>query len=128
MYYYNLGYYFNDVSAAHSERPALRYPDQVYSYSELTRLVESLAALLIVKGCRRGHVIAIGHNKRPLAYALMLAALRLGIAYVNIDVASPPARNSRILEVSGVTLLFYDDPQYAQAMASLAKNNDCEAV
>lgn len=128
MYYYNLGYYFNDVSAAHSERPALCYPDQVYSYLKLTRWVESLAALLLVKGCRRGHVIAIGHNKRPLAYALMLAALRLGIAYVNIDVASPPARNSRILGVSGVTLLFYDDPQYVQAMESLAKNNDCEAV
>src|ERR1039457_434729 len=103
MIYYNLGIYFYDVAAAHAERPALRYPEQEYSYFELSQFVDSLAALLLAKGCRRGHVIAIGNNKRPLAYSLMLAALRLGIAYVNIDVASPPARTSRILWVSGAT-------------------------
>ena len=40
-------------------------------------------------------MIAIGHNKQPLSYALMLAALRLGVAYVNVDVASPTARTVR---------------------------------
>jgi D-alanine--poly(phosphoribitol) ligase subunit 1 len=44
--------------------------------------------LLLEKGCGKGDVIVIGHNKNPLSYALMLAELRLDISYVNIDVAS----------------------------------------
>lgn len=127
-YFYNLGMFFTEVTAVHAQRPALRYPEQQYSYFDLLHWVESLAVLLLANGLRRGDVIAIGHNKRPLSYALMLAAMRLGVAYVNIDVASPLARNSRILEVSGATLLFYDDPRYEQDIQELARNNNCKAI
>ena len=61
-------------------------------------------------------MISIGHNKHPLSYALMLAAIRLGVAYVNIDVASPIARTSRILQVSAPSILFYDDLAYQDEM------------
>ena len=128
MYDYNLALFFSEVAHSNPERPALRYSGVEYSYTDLLQWTESLAALLLARGCRRGDVIAIGHNKQPLSYALMLAALRLGVAYVNIDVASPLIRTSRILEVSGATLLFYDDDQYDQAMQELARENNCEAV
>jgi D-alanine--poly(phosphoribitol) ligase subunit 1 len=61
-----------------------------------------------------------------MSYALMLAALRLGAPYVNLDVASPHSRNARILEVSRPTHLFYDDPMYKQAMDSLASDGGCK--
>lgn len=128
MYHYNLSLYFAGVAASHAARPALRYSEQQYSYSDLLYWVESLAVLLLANGLHRGDVIAIGHNKRPLSYALMLAAMRLGVAYVNIDVASPLARNSLILEVSGATLLFYDDPRYEQSLQDLARSNNCKAI
>lgn len=124
-YHYNLGRCFDEVAAAHAGRPALYYPEHDYSYEELSQLVDRLAALLLTKGCRRGDVIAIGHTKRPLSYALMLAALRLGIAYVNLDVASPVARTSRIVQVSRPKLLFYDDARYAETMAELASADGC---
>ncbi len=127
-YHYNLGKCFEEIASAHSHRPALRYPDQSLSYADLSRRAESLAALLLAHGCSRGDVIAIGHNKRPLSYALMLAALRLGIAYVNIDVASPVARTSSILQVSGASLLFYDDPSFAGRMEELASLHGCELI
>jgi D-alanine--poly(phosphoribitol) ligase subunit 1 len=127
-YFYNLGLFFTEVAASHRARPALRYPEQLHSYSELLQWAESLANLLLANDVHCGDVIAIGNNKHPLSYALMLAALRLGVAYVNIDVASPPARNSRILEVSGATLLFYDDHNYAQDMQDLAGSNNCTAI
>lgn len=127
-YIYNLGLFFSEVAADYPQRPALRYPEQQFSYSDLLQWVESLAVLLLAHGLSRSDVIAIGHNKRPLSYALMLAAVRLGIAYVNIDVASPVARNSRILEVSGATLLFYDGPRYEQAIQELARSNNCKAL
>lgn len=128
MYHYNLGLVFEDVVAAHAERPALRYPEAELSYARLMQRVASLAALLLGKGCRRGDVIAIGHNKRPLSYALMLAGLRLGITYVNIDVASPVVRNASILAVSGAKLLFYDDPGYDVPMQDLATAHGCELL
>jgi len=127
-YFYNLGLFFTEISTVHAQRPALRYAEHQYSYAELMQWVESLVQLLLANGLQRGDVIAIGHNKRPLSYALMLAAMRLGIPYVNIDVASPTARNSRILEVSGATLLFYDDPQYEQNIQDLAKHTHCKVI
>jgi len=128
MYHYNLGQYFIEVADCHAARPALRYADEQYTYADLSKWTDSLASLLLTHGLRRGDVIAIGNNKRPLSYALMLAAIRLGIAYVNIDVASPASRNSHILEVSGATRLFFDDSRYAQDMQELAGKNDCQTI
>lgn len=127
-YDYNLGMSFDAVAAQHAARPALRYPSEVRTYAELLSQAERLGALLLAKGCRRGDVIAIGHQKRPLSYALMLAALRLGIAYVNIDVASPLARLASILGISRPRLLFHDDPASAAPMADLAAAQGCELL
>jgi D-alanine--poly(phosphoribitol) ligase subunit 1 len=127
-YFHNLGLLFSDVAAASPQQPALRYEERNHSYADLSAWAEGLAALLRAKGLARGDVIAIGHNKQAMSYALMLAALRLGIAYVNIDVASPLARNARILEVSGAALLFYDDPKYAAEMRELALGAGREAI
>lgn len=127
-YHYNLATKFNEVLRDHADRLALRYSDKDYSYSELSGWVESLAALLLSQGLRQGEVIAIGHNKRPLSYALMLAALRIGVAYVNIDVCSPIARTSRILQVSRASVLFFDDPNYRNQMTELAAGHGCRAV
>lgn len=125
-HFFNLGLHFLEVADAWCDRPALRYPDQQHSYLVLSQWVDSLTALLLSNGIRRGNLIAIGNNKHPLSYALMLAALRLGVPYVNIDVASPQARNSRIMEVSGATHLFYDDPQYDTGMRALSGECGCK--
>lgn len=127
-YHYNLGLYFEEIALEYAHRPALRYPEQAINYADLTRRVGSLANLLLARGCRRGDVIAIGHSKRPLSYALMLAALRIGVAYVNIDVASPIARTSHILKVSGAALLFYDDPNARSAMEELSSTLNCSLI
>lgn len=128
MHHYNLAHLFDDVLARHSERPALRYSDSSYTYRELSSWVDSLAALLLSKGLRRGDVVAIGHDKRPHTYALMLAAMRLGVAYVNIDLASPIARTHCILQVSAPALLFYDDEAYRAGMTELAAAQGCELL
>jgi D-alanine--poly(phosphoribitol) ligase subunit 1 len=127
-YDYNLGMSFDAVVARHASLPALRYPDRAITYGELDGLAARLAVLLQDQGCGRGDVVAIGHQKRPLSYALMLAALRLGIAYVNLDVASPVARLAGILGISRPALLFYDDSQFAAQMTELAGQQACGLV
>ena len=125
IHHYNLGLLLDEVLVAHAARPALRYPEREYSYLELAQWIDGLAALLSAKGMRCGDVIAIGNTKRPLSYGLMLAALRMGVVYVNIDVTSPIARTSRILQVSGASLLFFDDPIYQTGMEELASTQGC---
>lgn len=127
-HHYNLGLLFDEVVSAHAERPALRYPDREYSYAEIDDRVDRLAARLLAMGLAHGDVIAIGHGKRALSYALMLAALRLGIPFVNIDVASPLARSARILGASGAAALFYDDKPWAASMADLGAAHGCPVV
>jgi amino acid adenylation domain-containing protein len=125
---YNLGMYFAKVAEINAQQPALRYTDRHYQYADLSRWIEGLASLLLEQGCGRGDVIAIGHTKYPLSYALMHAALRLGVAYVIIDVESPTERTSRIIETSGTSLLFYDDPRYEGAMQKLASDCNCSLL
>lgn len=128
LHHHNLAHLFDEVLATHAARPALRYADGDSTYRELGGWIDSLAALLLDKGLRRGDVIAIGHDKRVLSYALMLAAIRLGVAYVNIDVASPISRTGRILQVSAPSLLFYDDEAYQADMVELAKAQGCKLL
>jgi D-alanine--poly(phosphoribitol) ligase subunit 1 len=128
VYHHNLSHLLDEVLVEHAAKIALRYPDCNHTFHELGGWVDSLAALLLTKGLRRGDVIAIGHDKHALSYALMLAAIRLGVAYVIIDVVSPIARTSRILQVSAPKLLFYDDPAYQTDMAELGTTQGCELL
>jgi D-alanine--poly(phosphoribitol) ligase subunit 1 len=127
-HHHNLAHLLDEVLVEHSARPALHYAEGDHTFHELGGWVDSLAALLLARGLMRGDVIAIGHDKQALSYALMLAAIRLGVAYVNIDVASPIARTSRILQVSAPKLLFYDDISYQTNMAVLATTQGCELL
>lgn len=128
VYHHNLGSLFSEVARRYSAQPALRYPERTYSYAELDGYAGRLAGLLLSRGCRRGDVIAIGHDKRPLSYALMLACLRLGVPYVNIDVASPILRTETILKKSGASLLFYDNPVCRDTMEKLSTAHGCPLV
>lgn len=121
MHHYNLGTLCDEAAARWGQNVALRYADGQYTYGRLTDIARRLAALLMRNGCERGDVIAIAHNKHPLSYALMLAALRLGVPYVIIDAASPLARTAKIMTTAQPRLLFYDDARYEDAMRRLAE-------
>jgi D-alanine--poly(phosphoribitol) ligase subunit 1 len=128
LHHHNLAHMLDEVLTKYAGRWALRYAEDNHTFRDLGGWVDSLAALLISKGLRRGDVVAIAHNKHALSYALMLAAIRLGVAYVNIDAASPIARTSRILQVSDPKLLFYDDLAYQADMTELATAQGCEPL
>lgn len=128
MYFYNLGSCFSEISKKTPQNPALRYPERDYTYADLELLTDRLAAFLLNKGCRRGDVIAIAHSKKPLSYALMLAGLKLGVTYVNIDINSPLARNACIIKTGHVRFVFYDDAHNQHYLEELAQSNDSRAV
>jgi D-alanine--poly(phosphoribitol) ligase subunit 1 len=95
----NLGIAFHEVVSRHPYRAALIYPatGERVTYSELSVLVEQIASALWAMGFRNGQVAAIFHDKSPAAFAAMLACLRLGIIYTNLDPDSPWERVRKIL-------------------------------
>lgn len=95
----NLGIAFEEIACRHKNRPALIYPGtgEKTTYGELNLLVSRITGVLWQKGLRQGDVAAIFHDKSPAAFATMLACLRLGVIYANLDPGSPWERLRKIL-------------------------------
>ncbi|MGE0588535.1 MAG: AMP-binding protein, partial [Cyclobacteriaceae bacterium] len=97
-YPYNLALKFKEVVELSPEREAIRFPDGVsYSYIELDRLSDILANALQRHGLRPGEVVGIINEKSIYGYALMIACLKTGVVYTNIDGTIPWLRLKRIL-------------------------------
>jgi D-alanine--poly(phosphoribitol) ligase subunit 1 len=95
----NLGLKFREIAGAHAERPALRQTEgEITSYAQLDELSNRMASLFLERGLRRGDVVGIFHDKSPGAFATMLACLKLGLIYTNLDPDSPWERLRKIVQ------------------------------
>lgn len=117
----SLGRLFADLAGSHPTRPALRLPEgATITYGRLDALSNQLARHFADAGVARRDVVAIFHDKGSYAYAAILAALKLGAAYVNLDPSSPARRLNRILSRCRPKLLLHD----ASSRAALAALGD----
>jgi D-alanine--poly(phosphoribitol) ligase subunit 1 len=108
-YVYNLGLKFNEVVAKFAGQPALRYPDgTTYTYGQLNERSDQLAQFLLRCGIKQGDVIGIFNEKTVDGYALMLACVKTGVIYTNLDSASPWLRLQKILHTAQPKAIFYD--------------------
>ena len=108
-YHCNLGRAFEHIAAIHARRPALAIgPGQSVSYGELDRCASQLANWLKAQGLRRRDVLALFNGKSMEGFALMLAALKLGAAYVNLDDQNPARRLGKILSTCQPRLVVSD--------------------
>ena len=98
------------VFAANAEAdpaaPALIFGDTVCSFKELKTLAERCAMALAANGVVHGDVVALQLPKRRIAYALLLACLRLGAPYVFLDPKNPLARAARTVAQLRPKILF----------------------
>ena len=123
----NLGIAFQEIASRHENRTALIYPasGERITYGELNLLVDRITRILWAKGLRHGQVAAMFHDKSPAAFAAMLACLRLGIIYTNLDPNSPWERLHKILctcQPSVIINAFQDMPFCADLEASGFRN------
>jgi D-alanine--poly(phosphoribitol) ligase subunit 1 len=95
---HNLAQRFIELATTRPGAPALRTSAGDVTYGELNVLSNQIARHLADAGLSRGEVLAIFHDKSLWAYAGMLAAIKLGAPYVNLDSNSPPARLQRIVD------------------------------
>lgn len=109
QYIYNIGVRFSVTAQQNANRTALKYHDGLrISYTHLDTLSNRIAHYLLSRGLQKGDVIALFNNKSPLGYATMLAALKCGIIYTNLDHTSPFQRIKKITERCMPKLLVYD--------------------
>jgi D-alanine--poly(phosphoribitol) ligase subunit 1 len=116
----DLGRAFAAIAARHAMRPAIRALDgRDVDYAELDALSGRLARWLVARGAGPGGVVALQNAKTPEGYAAMLACLKIGAAYANLDPQGPPARLARILSACRPAAVVCDEaPAAAVAMAA----------
>lgn len=104
-----MGIEFYDVASSHTNKVALQYPSgNVFTYNELNQLSNKIARFLLSKGVSKENVIAIFNNKSAYAFSLMLACLKIGVIYTNLDTSSPWQRLEKIINTCLPELIFFD--------------------
>jgi D-alanine--poly(phosphoribitol) ligase subunit 1 len=148
----NLGLAFERVAAQHADRIALHFPadETSVTYDALNRRANRFACLLRRDGLGPDDVVAIFNEKTHDAFALMLACLKLGVIYTNLDVESPLPRLERMLdtcrpkrfiasaeqlarvgpaiETAGITTIALDDGAFLEQLNALPEDNPVEAA
>lgn len=120
----HLGVRFTQIAQAYGLRPALIYPEGEVSYEQLENLSEQVKHWLIERAIKQGEVVAIFNDKSPLGFALMIACLKLGIIYCNLDYTSPRQRIERMFSTSTPVLLVYAN-EFSELATSLSFCVEC---
>ena len=108
---YNVALAFEEIVARFGDRTAVAFDEEhVVTYRQLNALSNRVARFLLSKRIRKGDRIALSLEKCPAAYALIVAALKLGAAYVALYPRNPPARREAILKQCTPSLVFSDLP------------------
>jgi D-alanine--poly(phosphoribitol) ligase subunit 1 len=106
-YVYNLGMRYAAVAKRFASRPALCYPEgRTVTHLELNALANKMARILAQRRVTARSTVGIVHTKTPECYAAMLAALKLGAAYVNLDDQNPPPRLAHIFRTARPVVVF----------------------
>ncbi|MBD01339.1 MAG: hypothetical protein CL841_08475 [Crocinitomicaceae bacterium] len=98
MYYHNLSQKFNKVVESNFNNQALRFEKNEITYGVLNQKSKSYAELLFNLGFKKGDVLCIVNRKKYEAYGMMIACLKSGIAYVNLDEDNPLIRTKKIID------------------------------
>lgn len=106
-YIYNLGQLFNQIAFDYSEKPALRFLDKtIVSYGEIEKLSNKIANYLLGIGVKQGDVVSIFNEKNTVSYSTMLACLKIGAIYTNLDYNSPVERIKKMIGLCNPVLFF----------------------
>ena len=92
----------------HKNKIALVYPEKTITYDDLDKLSNQLANFLISENINNLDVVGIVNTKSFIGYACMLACIKIGAIYTNIDEHNPLVRVDKILNVCKPKILIVD--------------------
>lgn len=106
-YTYNLGQHFHEVANDYKSKTALKFIDgSTATYSELEVISNRIAHYMVSKNVTKGNVVAIFNKKNSLSYSTMLACLKIGAIYTNLDYSSPVERIRKMVTLCDPVLFF----------------------
>ena len=124
-YQYNLALLFEENLIKHKDNIALIFDNEVqYSYDELNRRANQIARYLIDKGLKRKQVLALLNSKTFDSFAAMLACLKIGVIYTNIDPDNAIYRIEKNFETCNPSLILSDNDN--QQVRNLCNDNKLE--
>lgn len=119
-YEYNLGQYFSRVTHLNSMSVAIIATNGDYiTFQELENLSNKIAHFIENSGIGKNEVIAILNNKTFTSYALMIACIKTGVIYTNLDPKSPVERFNKMLDVCCPKLLFYAGNEHVDTISRI---------
>jgi len=122
MYEHNLTIRFHDIVERYPQRASFWFNErEAYTYADLNRLTNRLARLLLQYDLTLGDVVCISGLKNIYTFALMLACLKIGVAYSIFDPDSPPERLHKIFSTCRPRLVVADSDLSQKLSHTLAE-------
>nr|WP_246373179.1 non-ribosomal peptide synthetase [Lysobacter spongiae] len=100
-----VGRWLSGRASAWASRPAVRFGDVAWTHGRLHERSLRIAACLRALGARRDSRVGICMHRGPDMVAAMLAALRLGVAYVPMDPDYPRDRLQFMVDDARLALI-----------------------
>jgi D-alanine--poly(phosphoribitol) ligase subunit 1 len=98
---------FRDIVRAHCDQAALVWSDRaVVTFDDLNRLSNRVALYLQRQGVRKDDRVCIRLDKCTLAYAIIIACLKIGAPYFVVDPSNPLVRVSHIFDKCRPRIVF----------------------
>ena len=108
-YSYNLALLFEENLMKYKYNTALIFDNEdKYTYEKLNRRANQIARYLIYKGLKRKQVLALLNSKTFDSFAAMLACLKIGVIYTNIDPGNAIHRIEKNFETCNPNLVLSD--------------------
>jgi amino acid adenylation domain-containing protein len=87
---------------------AIRCLGEEWSYAELARRSDAIAARLAAEGVSPGALVGLALDRSPMMVAAMLGVLKAGAAYLPLDPGFPPARLEMIARDAAPVLVLVE--------------------
>jgi len=109
-YIYNLGDRFIEIAKDNLDLIAIKDDSaNEFSYFDLEQTSNKIANYLKDLTIKPFDVVAIFNNKSFISYSLMIACLKSGITYTNLDSKSPVERLKKMIDICNPKVFFYFD-------------------
>lgn len=100
---------FEKCVEKYSDNIALEYEDQTLTYQELDKLANNIAVALKKEGADQKSIIALRADTSFERIAAIFGVLKIGAAYMPIDIAAPIERVVYMIKNAGVHFVIQDE-------------------
>jgi acyl-CoA synthetase (AMP-forming)/AMP-acid ligase II len=116
----NLAHFLRQSARRHAEEIGFVWGDACWSWAELDRRVDAMAAVLAGRGVAKGDRVLVQSRNSNQMFEAMFACFRIGAVYVPTNFRQTPAEIGFLATASGASVMICQADFPAHAAAALA--------